>query len=292
MGAVGEVKMESIAGILDSLARVIDVGGKGAVPAVVTFIIVLSLLGYLLFRSDRSAYKSMVFVFVGAVSVFVTYALLVGAEDGSQVPPKPISDVDPDAAAVASVGKVRTYVLNAVYGPNVYFGMSEAELRSAVLGLPKGMRIRNFDKVGSFTIGKSFETITWDRNGGLDVRYGFFDDKLAYVKSWYTCTYGSGKDCTQICDAALDEMEKAFSVDGVYPPWGPYIEDDLQNDDQNESLGITKIDRYRTAELQKAPFTYVAREGYTHFSNKYSITSYDQRTCYGLSYIVSELVFQ
>lgn len=239
--------------IFQTIPDIIAEGGKNQLAALLTIVILVSLLGYFLFKADKSHYRALVFVAVVAMGGFIVFAQSSTTSERAETPiaydsPEPSSDaplIQPEAPVDSRIR------LPAIYDDDVRLGMSQQEVRQAVPDLRYDGMSRSFAEYRGFAIYKDLQAydaapISFS-GGSVTKRFLFIDETLVAVNLRYDCEQGS---CDDQCQAVQQKLLPFFSIDGVgavfsnwrrpkgdYEPSG-YVKDAIHSGPQAVSYAI------------------------------------------------------
>lgn len=201
--------VEHISSILQTTGDFLIKTKENPAAAIFAVAILLSLLGYLLFKADKSHYRAMVFLIVavmGAFIMFVNYEATGGTPSRQQ-----------------RVELVRVDLPSVPYGEGLWLGMSEEELRNNATRVSQLKKPKSPKPLGNYVIGRvdlleGRSTEPLDRLSSM--RYAMKEGHLVGVHVSYNCLglFEEG-GCEERCDELEDISENGFSPERISPQW-------------------------------------------------------------------------
>lgn len=205
--------------IIEAIRAVIETGSKTPIATILSVIILVSAVGFFLFRRDVSHYRALVFLVIAVMAGFILFDLSIDSNPPDTLGQEIIGD--DSFVAHPEANRSERYLPTKVYGRGVYIGMSEAQLRDVREWLPASKLELNYSSFGSARIDQTLLAIRTDIQvdglNGIEVTYAFNDGKLAAASSTFQC---SARDhCIDVCREAEKILSEAFSPDSVMPRW-------------------------------------------------------------------------
>lgn len=208
--------------VVEAIRAIIETGSETPIAAILTVIILVSALGFFLFRQDVSHYRAFVFLVISAMAGFILFNLTIKSFHSDDLSQENLNEKSFEVNSEPDIDE--DYLPAEIYGRKVYFGMSETQLRAVRDWLPENKLELKYRSFGGARIDESLLAIRTDIQvegfNGIELTYAFNDAKLTAASSTFQCSIYDY--CLTECREAEDILSRSFSPDKVLPNWQQY----------------------------------------------------------------------